>query len=64
MKAIRSIWKTILSSIKGIDSLPQAKALYANVKKVLAENRAGNPPPQSPNPKQSAPDFEFRIQPY
>lgn len=38
--------------VKGIDTLPQAKALYANAKKVLAENRAGNPPAQRPNPNQ------------
>lgn len=28
---------------KGIDSLSQAKALYANVRKILAENRASSP---------------------
>ncbi|HEY6467538.1 MAG TPA: S41 family peptidase [Candidatus Acidoferrales bacterium] len=38
--------------VKGIDSLPQARALYANVKKVLAENRSANPAPQTPNPNQ------------
>jgi carboxyl-terminal processing protease len=43
--------------VKGIESLPQAKALYANALKILAENRAANPaanPPadQTANPNQ------------
>jgi len=38
---------------RGIDSLSEAKALYANAKKILAENRASNPvSAQTSTPKQ------------